>query len=250
MFIVDSKNCTISVAAKELRLREVADSTVRSYTPEKAVVVESCKELRFGAWEVAYPGLAAQFAAAGFDPKAKFWNKIFSVGPKGAPKNYVLLPLNYGLLQEKGLTRWSELKIAPEGLCGGTVAETKGGMGSIVGCECPCTSADGKAYEIPKPAPAAPVKSDTSGAGGAGKDAGSPAAAPAPTVPPPRADNDGAGGYAARFGAGAGAPAQTLPGFVPKAEPPKPTVEKNVLELFVDWLGTLFPYQIDCVKKR
>ena len=249
VFIVESKNCTISVAAKELRLREVTDCTVRTYTPAKAVIVESCKDLSFGAWEVAYPGLSAQFASAGFDPKAKFWNKIFSAGQKGAPKNYVLLPLNYGLLQEKGLSRWSELKIAPEGLCGGTLTETKGGVGSVVGCECPCTSADGKVYEIPKPAP---VKSDTSGAGGYGGKFGAPIAAPAPARAPAPAStigSDGAGGYAAKFGgAAAGAPAETLPGFKPKPAPPKP--QKNLLELLLDWVGTIFPYQITCVKKR
>ena len=70
------------------------------------------------------------------------------------------------------------------------------------------------------------------------------APAPASTI-----GSDGAGGYAAKFGgAAAGAPAETLPGFKPKPAPPKP--QKNLLELLLDWVGTIFPYQITCVKKR
>ena len=61
VFLLDSVGCTFSIAAKQVRLRDVTDSELRVFSPSKeAVVVESCSGLTFRSWDVAYPQLDAQ----------------------------------------------------------------------------------------------------------------------------------------------------------------------------------------------
>lgn len=258
VFLLDCKDCTISVAAKQLRLRDCFDCTLRTYAPtSESVVIETCKDLKFGAWEVCYPGLAAQFAAvADWDPKVNYWDKIYDFSPPegpAAPRHYTLLPKSTTALESDGYRRWSELTLAPEGLSGGTVTETKGAFGTVDGCECPCLSADGQIYqrqEAAKPAEAAAAPAASSGAAGYARKYAPPSAAPVA--------DDGAAGYARMFG-GAGAAAQAEPPSVPAAAPaPAGTVaadvdrivltekaevvaeEKNPLQRFFSWVGSLF----------
>lgn len=185
VFLLECTNCTISIAAKQLRLRDCFNCTFRTYAPtSESVVIETCKDLKFGAWEVCYSGLAAQFAGIpDWDPKKNFWNKIYDFSPPAepsAPKNYSLLPVNYGLLEEQGFARWSELTFSAEGLCDGKVSQTKGAVGTVAGCECPCQSADGMAYVLH------PSKAEGSAAGA------------------PAASSDGVSGYSRMYAKPAG----------------------------------------------
>ena len=199
VFLLDCLKCNVSVAAKQLRLRDCFDCTLRNFAPtSESIVIETCKDLRFGAWEVAYPGLAAQFATVpDWDPAVNYWDKIYDFSPPTeatAPRNYSLLPKNAALLEEQGMHRWSELTLTSEGLTDGTVVETKSAALTIEGCECPCISADGKKYE------AAPK-----------------------LAPPIPSDSVGSYGYAARYGGGGGDRfADARPVFAPAPAPPKP----------------------------
>lgn len=112
--------------------------------PCQAIVVETSKSLRFGCWDVCYPGLAEQFRSAKWletDP-TNYWDKIFDFSPaeKGKAPNYTLLP---GVSSEG---RWCQLTLSPEGLCGGTVVETRSNEPSIEGCDNPIAADDGTLF--------------------------------------------------------------------------------------------------------
>jgi len=161
VFIMDCTRCEISVASKQVRLRDVTDCTLRTYAPTReSIVIETCSSLRFGAWDVAYPGLAAQFAAAGWDVRSNYWDKVYDFSPPAqalAPKNYAVLPKDVAQLERLGLHRWSDLTITPRGLSDGELVLTKGTFASVAGCECPTLAADGAAYaRAPREPPAQP----------------------------------------------------------------------------------------------
>lgn len=119
---------------------------VRVYAPtRKCVALDSCAGLRFGAWDVAYQGLAKQWASVA--PKwmeadaRNYWDTLNEVGlVKGAKPCYSLL----SGVHPAG--RWCQLTIAPEGLNGGTVTETRSNTPSVEGCECPVAAQDGKKF--------------------------------------------------------------------------------------------------------
>lgn len=214
VFLLDCTGCTISVAAKQLRLRDCTHCTLRTYAPtSESVVIETCHDLRFGAWDVAYAGLSAQFAAIpDWDVKRNFWNKIYDFSPPAeatAPKHYTLLPISHNVLERQGCKRWSELTLAPEGLTGGSVTETRVSTGTTPGCECPLLSADGEKYSLPAAeAPAAAVTTADGGASGYAR----------MFANPPAAEDDGATGYARMYGGGASQPAAAAP--APAEAPP------------------------------
>ena len=67
VFLMDSTNCRVAVAAKQLRLRDCRDCSLRIFAPtSESAVVETSKDLTFGCWQVAYPELGAQFERAGW----------------------------------------------------------------------------------------------------------------------------------------------------------------------------------------
>jgi len=144
VFLLDCSRCTISVAAKQIRLRDMKDCELRIFAPtHECAVVETSSGLAFRSWDVAYPGLTAQFAAARWDPSVNYWNRIYDFSPAqdGAPPTFSILPL-----EEQVSNRWCELSIAPQGLCSGSVEERCGSEASVPGCECPCAAADGTSY--------------------------------------------------------------------------------------------------------
>ena len=174
VMIFDCVDCTIAVAAKQVRLRDCSGCELRTFVPleDGAVAIETSKDLKFGAWDVAYPGLAKQlvdrpltgpeadvpdffkrFAAslpanertqfwAARACTANHWDKIFDFSPAadGAAPNWTKVPG----VDPKG--RWCELTLAPEGLSGGSVVETRGATPSVKGCDCPCQAQDGTLY--------------------------------------------------------------------------------------------------------
>eukprot|EP00316_Scyphosphaera_apsteinii_P024337 CAMPEP_0119299856 /NCGR_PEP_ID=MMETSP1333-20130426/1861_1 /TAXON_ID=418940 /ORGANISM="Scyphosphaera apsteinii, Strain RCC1455" /LENGTH=326 /DNA_ID=CAMNT_0007301431 /DNA_START=29 /DNA_END=1009 /DNA_ORIENTATION=- len=144
VFLLDCTGCTFSIAARQLRLRDVQDSELRVFVPTaEGVVVESSKRLRFRSWDVAYPQLESQFTLARFPTANNFWHKIydFTSPAEGEPQNYEIIPV-----EEQASTRWCELSLSPSGLCSGTVVETLVEAPSMHGCECPVESADGTTY--------------------------------------------------------------------------------------------------------
>ena len=143
VLVFDCIDCTIAVAGKQVRLRDCQNCELRTYAPtSECVVIETSKGLKFGCWDVAYPGLASQFAAvADWDPKTNFWDKIFDFSP--AAGNWAKLPS----IDAGG--RWCELTITPDASShnAGSVVESRSNTPKVRGCECPCLSQDGCAYE-------------------------------------------------------------------------------------------------------
>ena len=57
-------DCTITVAAKEIRCTDCSGCELRAYAPlRESILLDSCTKLTFGGWDVAYPGLDAQVGA-------------------------------------------------------------------------------------------------------------------------------------------------------------------------------------------
>lgn len=185
VFLMDSTGCTVSTAAKQLRLRDCKDCTLHIFAPtQESAVVETCERIRFGCWNIAYPELAKQFRMASWDASTNFWNRVYDFSPADgdAPKNWSAIDP-----ADNGDGRWCELEIAPSGLNGGAVTETRGAAPAVRGCECPCAAGDGTLYSAewfdaaavqteqiklepaaakkPKPAPVvAPAPAEESGA--------------------------------------------------------------------------------------
>ncbi len=149
VFLLDCKRCTFSIAAVQLRLRDVYDSTLSVFAPtDECVVLEASDRLQIGAWDVAYPGLAAQFGTAKWAPGAhNFCDRIYDFSPPEAGQQP-----HWTKLAAHADGRWCELKLSPEGLCGGTVVETRSAAPTVAGCECPCAASDGVTYDAPWPA--------------------------------------------------------------------------------------------------
>ena len=54
VFLMDSTNCRVAVAAKQLRLRDCRDYSLRIFAPtSESAVVETSKDFTFGCWQVA-----------------------------------------------------------------------------------------------------------------------------------------------------------------------------------------------------
>lgn len=139
-------DCTITVAARETRFADCSNCEVRLYAPTgKCVNSDSCTGMRFGAWDVAYPGLAKQWATV--SPKwlekdqRNYWDSVFEEClPRGAKPTYAKM----AGVDPTG--RWCQLKLAPEGLNGGSVTEVRGSQPSVEGCECPVAAQDGARF--------------------------------------------------------------------------------------------------------
>ena len=113
VFLLDCKNCRVSVAAKQLRVRDCFDCEFRVFAPKsEGSVIETSKRLTFGCWDVAYPSLAAQFAAARLDAFGRnHWDKVYDFSPPEAPAppNWAEMPLAPMVTH-----RWAELEPKPE----------------------------------------------------------------------------------------------------------------------------------------
>lgn len=70
--IRDSKDCVISIVAKQLRFRDCHNIRVLSYI-ESDPVVESCSEINFGPYNAFLPGQYELFKLANFtESKSKY----------------------------------------------------------------------------------------------------------------------------------------------------------------------------------
>lgn len=108
LLLFDCRDCTVAVAAKQVRLRDVVSCTLRVFAPtSESVVIETSNSLRIGGWDVAYPGLAAQFARARWPASShNYCDAIFDFSPPaGGGKNWSPIGLDEG-------GRWCELAIS------------------------------------------------------------------------------------------------------------------------------------------
>lgn len=148
LMLFECKGCTMTVASKQIRLRDCVDCEMRVFAAaHECVVIETSKKLRIGAWDVAYAGLAAQFASSGwFSEEAGAYvnheKAIYDFSPPGGGgKNWSPVGVD-----PKG--RWCELKVDEiDGLTGGKVSESRVDAPSLEGAECPCAAPDGTKYE-------------------------------------------------------------------------------------------------------
>ena len=66
LFVRNSSKLKVTAACRQLRLRDCVDCTLSLFAHSAAI--EACDRIVFGAWNGAYAGLAAHFAAAKLEP--------------------------------------------------------------------------------------------------------------------------------------------------------------------------------------
>ena len=149
LMLFDCKRCTMTVASKQVRLRDCHDCDLRVFAAaHECVVIETSKNLRIGAWDVAYKGLAAQFASTGWFTSGTPGSYVnhssaihdFSPPPGGGK--------NWSALGADASGRWCELSVeSVDGFNGGAVKEKRTAEPSTEGAECPCAAPDDVLYE-------------------------------------------------------------------------------------------------------
>ena len=74
VFVLDCTDCVLSIAAKQIRLRDCVRCELRVFVPNKeALIIEVSTELQVGPWDITYPELPAQMALAKLDGKPNHW---------------------------------------------------------------------------------------------------------------------------------------------------------------------------------
>ena len=118
-FLIECVDCIISVAARQIRLRDCVNCELRVWAPsDTALIIETCDHLSLGEWELEYDGLEEQFGLARIDAtKPNYWDKVYDFSPSAnrSEKHYTLLPKRTGAPVR--------LEVTPEGLHGGRVVE-------------------------------------------------------------------------------------------------------------------------------
>ena len=106
----DCEGCTVSVAAKQLRLREVEACELRVWMPAKdALIVEASDALRIGTWDVSYPQMEEQFGMAGMDlAGTNFWNKVYDFSPDASGQKHweFLSPSENAQVSRRDASEW------------------------------------------------------------------------------------------------------------------------------------------------
>ena len=90
-FVRDCKNCTLHIAAKQLRAKNCVDCSFYVHVESGPVIEASC-DMKFGAWHLVYPEMEAQFSAAGLG-KSNRWDAVVNSSDDGdAGANWSTLP--------------------------------------------------------------------------------------------------------------------------------------------------------------
>ncbi|CAE7875424.1 Rp2, partial [Symbiodinium sp. KB8] len=76
VFIRSCTDCVIAVAARQVRTRDCSNVVLFMYSGTDPII-ETSTELQVAPWNVSYPGLREQFAAAGLVPEKNHWKHIF-----------------------------------------------------------------------------------------------------------------------------------------------------------------------------
>ncbi|KNC54471.1 uncharacterized protein AMSG_10468 [Thecamonas trahens ATCC 50062] len=75
-FLRDCTNCTVIVAAGQLRTRDCRDCDIFLFAASDPII-EASTAMVFHHYNAAYPGLSAHFAAAGLDPAVNRWTAMY-----------------------------------------------------------------------------------------------------------------------------------------------------------------------------
>ena len=94
IFIRNCENCVFYTSCRQLRLREVVNSTFYIYSMSE-VHIEYSNALKFAPFNGGYPDHAKHLSAANLDPAHNLWYDIFDHNDPGKDKgNWSLLPVN------------------------------------------------------------------------------------------------------------------------------------------------------------
>eukprot|EP01029_Cantina_marsupialis_P009391 TRINITY_DN218_c5_g1_i1.p1 TRINITY_DN218_c5_g1~~TRINITY_DN218_c5_g1_i1.p1 ORF type:complete len:874 (+),score=245.68 TRINITY_DN218_c5_g1_i1:123-2624(+) len=83
VFIRDCKNCTFTIACKQLRTRDCENCTIRLYVKTDPII-ESSHRMIFQSFNGAYPGLDKHFQSADLDASLNKWRKVFDFNSSDA----------------------------------------------------------------------------------------------------------------------------------------------------------------------
>ena len=115
---MDCEGCTFSVAASQIRLRNVTDSELRVHMPNReGFIIEASHGLRVGPWEVGFDGDARAFGAAGMALGAdNFWDVVYDF-----TKDVSYGRPHYTYVPPAERAPRTQLLLRPSGYCGGAV---------------------------------------------------------------------------------------------------------------------------------
>ena len=94
IFIRNCENCVFYTSCRQLRLREVVNSTFYIYSMSE-VHIEYSNDLKFAPFNGGYPDHAKHLKSANLDPKLNLWYDIFDHNDPAKDKgNWSLLPIS------------------------------------------------------------------------------------------------------------------------------------------------------------
>jgi len=106
VFFRDCKNCTVTVASRQLRTRNCEEMTFYTYCASNPSI-ESSKALTFAPFNASYPGLTAHFARANLDAGDNRWDQIHDfTPPEDGELNY---ELSTGDGEDEGGLPWQRI---------------------------------------------------------------------------------------------------------------------------------------------
>jgi len=92
VFVRECEDCVFWLATQQLRTRDCKRCNFFLYSKTEPII-ESSEDLAFAPWSARYPGCAAQFEKANFDPQKNFWNAVFDFSGKVDKAHWRILPL-------------------------------------------------------------------------------------------------------------------------------------------------------------
>lgn len=108
VFIRNCKDCTFYIMGNQLRTRDCENCTIYLYCPTEPVI-EMSHGLKFGTWNVAYPGLKRLYEELSLDKTTNQYDKIHDF----TPNHESLPPVHWALLTEAEVQA-AKLILVPE----------------------------------------------------------------------------------------------------------------------------------------
>ncbi|EFJ52420.1 hypothetical protein VOLCADRAFT_116082 [Volvox carteri f. nagariensis] len=143
VFLRDCRDCTLCVAARQLRTRDCKDLDIALYCATQPSI-ETSTGIVFSCWRGAYPGLTRHFGCARLDPAKNTWRQVYDFNRTedlGAPHFQL----------DESVRPWWTVPPTGEGSgAGGAGAGAGGGPWEGLGAaepDCPVPRPDGSLYD-------------------------------------------------------------------------------------------------------
>lgn len=108
VFVRNCRNCTFTIACKQLRLRDCSHSTIYLYSATRPAL-ESSHHMELAPFNGSYPRQAVHFKQAGLNPEFNKWDQVHDFSNRVAE-----IPKPHWTKQEE--TKWEKWEIPLEGV--------------------------------------------------------------------------------------------------------------------------------------